>query len=51
LKQQGAALRADARRWLSQEQRTTLESTERNIETLGDRLRQLHREQGGLQLR
>lgn len=50
LKQQGVALRADARRWLSPERRSMLEETEANIALLGERLRKLHKEQGGLQL-
>ncbi len=50
LKQQGVALRADARRWVSHERRVMLEGTEANIALLGERLRRLHREQGGLQL-
>lgn len=50
LKQQGVALRADARRWLSPERRSMLEETEANIALLGERLRRLHNEQGGLQL-
>ena len=50
LKRQGAALRADARRWLSPERRLMLEGVEANIALLGERLRRLHREQGGLQL-
>lgn len=48
--QQEAALNADARRWLPLVQQATLAGTEENIEALGERLRQLHREQGGLQL-
>lgn len=51
LKQQGVALRADARRWLSPERRSMLEGAEANIALLGGRLRRLHKEQGGLQLR
>ena len=50
LKQQGVTLRADARRWLSPERRSMLEETEANIALLGERLRKLHKEQGGLQL-
>lgn len=51
LKQQGTALRANARQWLSPEQRAALEGTESNIAALGERLRRLHKEQGGIQLR
>ncbi len=50
LKQQGVALRAEARRWLSPGHRKMLEGVEANIALLGERLRRLHREQGGLQL-
>jgi hypothetical protein len=50
LKRQGVALRADARRWLSPGRRVMLEGTEANIALLGERLRRLHQEQGGLQL-
>ncbi|HEY5971228.1 MAG TPA: DUF4105 domain-containing protein [Pseudoxanthomonas sp.] len=50
LEQRGVALRADARRWLSAERRSMLEGTEANIALLGERLRRLHKEQGGLQL-
>jgi hypothetical protein len=50
LKQQGVALRADARRWLSPQRRSMLEGTEGNVALLGERLRRLHKEQGGLQL-
>ena len=50
LKQQGSALRADARRWLSPGRRAVLDGTEANIVLLGERLRRLHKEQGGLQL-
>ncbi|MGH8025471.1 MAG: DUF4105 domain-containing protein [Pseudoxanthomonas sp.] len=50
LKQQGVALRADARQWLAPERREMLEATEANIALLGERLRRLHKEQGGLQL-
>ena len=50
LKQQGSALRADVRRWLSPGRRAVLDGTEANIVLLGERLRRLHKEQGGLQL-
>jgi uncharacterized protein DUF4105 len=50
LKRQGVALRADARRWLSPERRSMLEGVEANVALLGERLRGLHKEQGGLQL-
>lgn len=50
LKQQGVALHADARQWLSPERRSILEGAEANIALLGERLRRLHKEEGGLQL-
>ena len=50
LKQRGGVLRADARRWLSPGSRSMLEGTEANVALLGERLRRLHKEQGGLQL-
>lgn len=49
-KRQGAALRTESRRWISSERRSALEGTEANITLLGERLRRLHKEQGGLQL-
>lgn len=49
-KRQGAALRVDARKWMSPERRSMLEGAEINIASLGERLRRLHKEQGGLQL-
>ena len=39
-------LATDARRWLSPERRAALDGTEANVEALGERLRQLHQEQG-----
>lgn len=44
-------LRAQARRWLSPQRRAILAATEANVAVLGQRLRRLHHEQGGLQLR
>jgi hypothetical protein len=49
-KRQGVALRADARQWLSPGRRSVLEGAEANIALLSERLRGLHKEQGGLQL-
>jgi hypothetical protein len=49
-KRQSAALRVDARKWISLERRSTLEGVEANIAALGGRLRLLHKEQGGLRL-
>jgi hypothetical protein len=48
--QQGDALRAEALLWLPPERRAALEGARENITLLGDRLRLLHREQGGIQL-
>ena len=50
LKKQAVTFRADARRWLSHELRMTLEGAEANISLLGNQLRKLNEEQGGLQL-
>jgi hypothetical protein len=50
LLEQEAALQAEARRWLSPAQQAALEGTEENIELLSERMRRLHKEQGGLQL-
>ena len=49
-REQSGWLRAEARRWLSEDRRTALDATEANVEALGERLRRLHREQGGLDL-
>jgi hypothetical protein len=48
--QQGDALRTQARQWLPPARRATLEGAEGNIDLLGERLRQLHQEQGGITL-
>lgn len=45
-----AALNADVRRWLPAARKVALEETEDNLVLLGEQLRRLHREQGGLQL-
>ncbi|KAF1719192.1 DUF4105 domain-containing protein [Pseudoxanthomonas wuyuanensis] len=50
LQEQGAALRAGARQWLGPAQRAVLEGTEKNIAELGERLRRLHGQLGGMQL-
>lgn len=47
---QGDALRAEARLWLPAPRRAALEGAEGNIALLGERLRLLHLEQGGIQL-
>ena len=49
--QRGERLRIEARRWLSPQRRAALKATEANIDFLGQRLRRLHHQQGGLQLR
>lgn len=49
-KQQRDALVAQARHWLPDSARTALADTEANIDSLGSRLRRLHKDQGGLQL-
>ena len=50
LQQQGNRLRAEARQWLSPQRQAALLAGEANIDLLGRRLRQLHRQQGGLLL-
>jgi hypothetical protein len=50
-RQQSVWLRSEARRWMPPERRAALEATEVNVDALGERLRRLHREQGGLELR
>ena len=50
-RQQSGWLRSEAHRWLSEERRVVMEGTEANVDALGERLRRLHREQGGLELR
>jgi hypothetical protein len=49
-RQRSGWLRSEARQWLSEERRVALDGTEANVDGLGERLRRLHREQGGLQL-
>ncbi len=43
-------LRNEARAWLSPERLASLDATEANVDALGEHLRQLHRDQGGVQL-
>lgn len=43
-------LQRQARQWLSPQQRGALETTEANLDILSQRLRELHRQQGGLLL-
>ncbi len=49
-REQRAALLAEAKHWLHPRARAALEATEANAGHLAARLRQLHQEQGGLQL-
>jgi hypothetical protein len=50
-RQQSEWLRSEARRWMPPERQAALAATEANVDALGDQLRRLHREQGGLELR
>ena len=50
-RQQSEWLRSEARRWMPSERQTALDATEANVDALGEQLRRLHREQGGVQLR
>jgi hypothetical protein len=50
-RQQGTQLRDDARRWLPTSRLVALDATEANLDLIGERLRRLHHERGGLQLR
>ena len=47
---QSAWLRNEARQWLSPQRLDALDTTETNVDALGEQLRRLHREQGGLEL-
>jgi hypothetical protein len=49
-RQQREWLLNEARQWLSPERQVALDATEANLETLGELLRRLHQEQGGIQL-
>jgi hypothetical protein len=49
--QRSDQLQREARRWLSPQRQLALAATEANVDTLGQRLRHLHQEQGGVQLR
>ncbi|MGH8243822.1 MAG: DUF4105 domain-containing protein [Steroidobacteraceae bacterium] len=49
-REQSGWLRSEARQWLSPQRQVALDGTEANVEVLGDRLRRLHKEQGGLEL-
>ncbi len=50
-RQQSDWLRHEARRWLPPQRQAALAATEVNVDALGEQLRRLHREQGGLELR
>lgn len=50
-REQNEWLRSEARSWMPPERQTALAATEANVDALGEQLRRLHREQGGLQLR
>ncbi len=50
-RQQSGWLRSEARRWMPPERQAALAATEANVDALGEQLRRLHREQGGLELR
>jgi hypothetical protein len=49
-REQSTWLRSEARQWLTPERQARLDGTEANVEALGEQLRRLNREQGGLQL-
>jgi hypothetical protein len=49
-RERGDWLRSEARRWLAPERQAALDGTEANIDVLGEQIRRLHQEQGGLQL-
>lgn len=50
-REQNEWLRSEARGWMAPERRAALAATEANVDALGEQLRRLHREQGGLELR
>ena len=49
-RQQNGLLRSESRRWLPPERQVALEATEANVDALGEQLRRLNREEGGVQL-
>jgi uncharacterized protein DUF4105 len=49
-REQSDWLRTEARQWLSPERQAALAGTETNLETLGEQLRRLNKEQGGIEL-
>jgi hypothetical protein len=49
-RQQNGLLRSESRRWLPPERQVALAATEANVDALGEQLRRLNREEGGVQL-
>ncbi len=49
-REQSGWLRSEARQWLSVQRQSALDGTEANVDALGEQLRRLNREQGGLDL-
>jgi hypothetical protein len=49
-REQSDWLRTEARQWLSPERQAALAGTETNLETLGEQLRRLNKEQDGIEL-
>jgi len=49
-RQQNGLLQNESRRWLPPERQLALDATEANVETLGEQLRRLNRDEGGVQL-
>jgi hypothetical protein len=49
-RQQNGLLRSESRRWLPPERQVALEAAEANVDALGEQLRRLNREEGGVQL-
>jgi hypothetical protein len=50
-REKGGWLRTEARRFVAPERQAALDGTEANIDALGEQIRRLHQEQGGLDLR
>jgi len=49
-RQQNGLLQHESRRWLPPERQVALDATEANVDALGEQLRRLNREEGGVQL-
>ena len=49
-REQADWLRDEARAWLSPERLAALDATDANVKALGEQLRRLHRDQGGVEL-